>query len=161
MLQIDKSNWSDIGEPEHVAVLPLYPEDLVASMKIKFDEFEEEGLGLVQVAFTSIDETLYILIAHPEGPPECHYVAVRIRSTEPDSKTALMKLLDDIEVKRSDLVWEQEYLGPGRWMLNRLDDNGNEVEMFQFLNEISANRVKKVYEDKGHKQAYFVKYHLG
>lgn len=157
MVQIEKDDWNDIGEPEYIAVLPVYPGDLTAKKYLEFEEFEDEGLGIAKIAYVNIEETLYIFLAHPEGPPDCHYVSVRVSSIESDSEKALIKLIGELELTRAELVWEQEYLGPGKWLLTRLDDNGNEIEMFRFLNEISANRVKKKYENKGHKQAYFVK----
>ncbi len=43
------------------------------------------------------------------------------------------------------------------WMLFRIDDNGNETEMERFRDRLSAERVMRAYEAKGHKQAYFVR----
>lgn len=45
----------------------------------------------------------------------------------------------------------------GSWVLVRLDDNGNEVEMFRFHHERDAIATQRVYEARGHKQAYFVR----
>jgi len=43
------------------------------------------------------------------------------------------------------------------WVLTRLDDNGNEFEISRFNSEHEAQAMKKDYESRGHKQAYFVK----
>ena len=44
-----------------------------------------------------------------------------------------------------------------RWVLVRLDDNGNEHEMVRFLTRKNAKQSADRYTQKGHKQAYFVR----
>jgi hypothetical protein len=48
-------------------------------------------------------------------------------------------------------------LEPMRWVLVRLDDNGNEHEMVRFLTRKNAEQSADRYTQKGHKQAYFVR----
>ncbi|NQZ11657.1 MAG: hypothetical protein HRT35_31285 [Algicola sp.] len=55
-----------------------------------------------------------------------------------------------------DLPWSNEYLGPAKWQLTRVDDNDNETEMKRFLNEVSARWVRDDYEERGHKQDYYI-----
>ena len=45
----------------------------------------------------------------------------------------------------------------GRWLLYRLDDNGNEVEMRRFASRAAAEALMREYEARGHKQAYLVR----
>jgi hypothetical protein len=155
--QINKKDWGEIGDPEYLCTLPLYPADLKIHLNIDFFEFDDDGLGLCQSSVLEIDEIKYWLEAHPEGPEIAQYLSVMVRSFEPDSEHALFVLLETIKLKRSDLIWENEGLGPAQWVLTRLDDNGNNFEVQKFLNERSANWVKQKYENRGHKQSYFIK----
>lgn len=45
----------------------------------------------------------------------------------------------------------------GRWVLYRIDDNGNEVEMRRFAERNAAEALMREYEARGHKQAYLVR----
>lgn len=45
----------------------------------------------------------------------------------------------------------------GRWVLYRIDDNGNEVEMRRFATRDAAEATMRAYEARGHKQAYLVR----
>ncbi|MEE4463156.1 hypothetical protein V2S84_13795 [Azotobacter chroococcum] len=47
--------------------------------------------------------------------------------------------------------------GSGRWVLYRIDDNGNEVEMRRFAERAAAEALMREYERRGHKQAYLVR----
>ncbi|SDR69723.1 hypothetical protein [Pseudomonas oryzae] len=44
----------------------------------------------------------------------------------------------------------------GRWLLYRIDDNGNEVAMRRFARREDAEAAMHLYEARGHKQAYVV-----
>ena len=50
---------------------------------------------------------------------------------------------------------------PSRWLLYRIDDNGNEVAMRRFTNRADAEAVMRDYEARGHKQAYLVREERG
>lgn len=51
----------------------------------------------------------------------------------------------------------QDAAGGGRWLLYRIDDNGNEVEMRRFAERAAAEALMHEYERRGHKQAYLVR----
>ncbi|THG82843.1 hypothetical protein E5198_08845 [Pseudomonas sp. A-1] len=44
-----------------------------------------------------------------------------------------------------------------RWLLYRIDDNGNEVAMRRFATRDDAEAAMREYEARGHKQAYLVR----
>ncbi|MCM2329865.1 hypothetical protein SAMN05216229_101303 [Geopseudomonas sagittaria] len=50
---------------------------------------------------------------------------------------------------------------PGRWLLYRIDDNGNEVAMRRFAKRADAEAAMRDYEARGHKQAYLVREERG
>ena len=84
-------------------------------------------------------------------------ILVLVRSYEKNLFIALSKIINEFSIKENDLKWKSEYLSIASWDLYRLDDNNNEFKMFCFHSEDNANQVKKRYEEKGHKQVYFVK----
>lgn len=155
--QINEADWDEFSSPVPIAVLPLYPDNMAKRHGILFFEYNDAGLGLCRAAFIKINEIKYFLHAHPEGPAKAKYLKVSVRSFEPDSEKALIILLDVLELKRPELIWKNQDLGPAGWILSRLDDNGNEFEMRRFLEERTANYVRQEFENKGHKQTYFVR----
>ena len=46
---------------------------------------------------------------------------------------------------------------PLAWLLYRIDDNGNELEMRRFPERAAAERTMRDYQARGHKQAYLVR----
>lgn len=44
-----------------------------------------------------------------------------------------------------------------RWLLYRIDDNGNEVPMCTFAERAEAEALMREFERRGHKQAYLVR----
>jgi hypothetical protein len=66
-------------------------------------------------------------------------------------------LLDALDLRPEDLPWCPTLDPPGRWVLFRFDDNGNEVEMMRFPDESRANIARAGFERRGHKQLYFVR----
>ena len=44
-----------------------------------------------------------------------------------------------------------------RWLLYRIDDNGNEVAMRRFASRAAAEAAMRAFEARGHKQAYLVR----
>lgn len=155
--QLDEADWDEIAGPEPIAVLPLSPDDLLKSSGIEFVEFDDDGMGLCQRAGIKIDDTIFALFTHPERFEGKACLTVETRSFEKDSEKALSLLLEVLNIQRDELLWEREDLGPTKWALNRIDDNGNEFEMYRFQNEHSANWMRMKYEKRGHKQTYFVK----
>lgn len=57
----------------------------------------------------------------------------------------------------NDTAAMHEEPGSGRWVLYRIDDNGNEVEMRRFAERAEAEALMGEYERRGHKQAYLVR----
>ena len=154
MKQIEEDQWDEIAGPEPVCELPYTVKQMSKTHGLTFFSYEEEGMGEVKAAVVEMGKHKYWLLC-PVGQSEIG-VCVNIRSFEPDSKKALMVLLNHLKLKIDDLPWSNEYLGPAKWQLTRVDDNDNETEMKRFLNEVSARWVRDDYEERGHKQDYYI-----
>lgn len=50
---------------------------------------------------------------------------------------------------------------PLAWLLYRIDDNGNEVTMRRFARREDAEAAMRIFEARGHKQAYLVRAERG
>lgn len=155
--QIDESEWKELTWPVAICTLPFTPEQFSAKYGIQFAEGREEGLGLSRYAFAQIGDVPCFLQAFPEASAEAGFLTVSVRSYQSNSERALQEILSGLELDAESLRWRAEGLGPARWVLCRLDDNGNESEMQRFLERESAERLKTKYDQKGHRQAYLVK----
>ena len=100
-------------------------------------------------------------ITDDENPKEINRdadrVSVSVRSYEPNHELALSKLCAAFGLEENELAYIQENLSVANWALLRVDDNGNEVEVFRYHDRFCAEYVRDSYAAKGHKQAYFVR----
>jgi len=117
--------------------------------------YDEDGLRKMEAVVIDIDGTLYWL-RHPEGQDPIKTI-VEVLSYEPNLDIALEKLVSQFSVSKTELPWVAEKLGKAKWSLSKLDGNGNEIEMYRFHDAQRAKLVQEYYEEKGHKQIYFVK----
>ena len=155
MKQVDANEWKEVAHPIQLCELPLLPSDIEAKKAIKFFHVKEMGLGTLDTAVVEIDGSLFWFQC-PISQKNLG-VIVYTRSFEKDLNLALKKLLKAFDLKKEELIWKAENLGRASWVLTRLDDNGNEIEMYHFHDERTAKAIKELYESKGHKQAYFIK----
>ena len=156
MKQLTVSDWNEMASPFHLCVIPFERKELEEKYRLIFFEYEEEGLGEMCACIVEVKGIHYRLYSPIFQTPDNHLM-VQIRSYEADSRVALDVLMEELEFNSTDLDWVAEALGPARWILTRLDDNDNEIEMFRFLENESARWVQKKYTEKGHKQSYYVK----
>ena len=156
MIQVNEKEWNENAYPVYLCVIPFTRKELEKKFGLTFFEYNEEGLGELCACVVKINKILFWLGA-PVGN-ESLYLNALSRCREKDSELALKELLNDLDINKNDLEWHNNNLGPARWVLSRLDDNNNEVEMLRFQDKDCANWVKKKYEEKGHKQSYFVKH---
>lgn len=156
--QIPESSWGEIAYPVAICILPQTHEEFAKKWGIAFTAFDDDGLGVCHFSVLELEGTKYWANAHPQGPPEAQLLTLKVLSTTPDSRIALVSLLQALSLQEQQLPWINPDLGPADWKLFRLDDNGNDFLMESFLTEFSANWVRRKYEAKGHKQLYFVRH---
>lgn len=154
--QVKREDWDDDADPVYLAVLPFRTDELVSELNLEFFEYEDDGLGLAQSCIIQIENIKYWLCAHPQGPEISQHINVHVRSYEPNTDTARLKLLNELNIEKKSLMHCQDQLGAASWILYRIDDNGNKFEMNRFHQKNSANWFCDKYEAKGHKQKYFV-----
>ena len=155
MKQVDESDWKEIIYPIMICELPLFPKELTEKFDLKFFSYIEDGLGEMEAAIINIDGSLFWL----KCPTDQDQIGtmVSVRSHEVDTQFALSKILTVLNVDKTKLNWVANGLGKAKFILIRLDDNNNEIEMFRFHDKKIADTVQEKYETKGHKQIYFIK----
>ena len=154
--QVSETQWNEIASPICLAIVPFLPGELTEKLGISFSSTHENGLGECLYAFVEINGVISILKAFPEGPYEAQRVSVWVRSFEVNWEPVFTGLRE-WGIEFEDLLFIQKDLKPAQWLLLRLDDNSNEIEMFRFVDEYSAKFVQAQYETKGHKQTYLVR----
>lgn len=157
IIQIDKNQWVEQGHPIDMCVIPFYPKELIEKYKIQFSEFDDNGLGLCQFAVVEVNNHKYWLCAYPNGPDMAHFITVKILSYDSNPIDACTTICSVLDISEKQLLWRRKDLSMPRWRLVRLEDNGNEFEMFQFMERSSAEWSVNKLDTKGHKQKYIIK----
>lgn len=83
-------------------------------------------------------------------------VQVWVRGDVQAPGRCLTPLCAALGLRQDELPWVTAELGPKRWLLLRLDDNGNRAPMWYFREPRQAEAVAKDYAARGHKQSYDV-----
>ena len=154
---INKSKWGEVGNSVELCQLPFSVAEMESNFDIVFFEYQEDGLGNLYGAYVEIDGFKLYLQGTPPRESNENGVLVMIRSIESSPSDCLNMLCNYLSLTVDALLWVMDNLSPPSWVLYRVDDNDNEVEMFRFLNESSAECLRLDYEKKGHKQGYYVR----
>ncbi len=150
--QVPEDQWNEIAVPFDLAVIAITPEILKEKYKIEFFEYYDDGLGEAKACVIDIANTLYWLVTHFDEPE----FMVSVLSFTPNANDALENIIKALSLTSDTIIWQNPNIGKAVWVLFRVDDNGNEIEMYRFLEQNVAEHLKSIYENKGHKQAYFV-----
>ena len=140
--QINFELWDEIASPEFIAILPYFVEEFENTFKLEFEHHDQ-----CDYAFVEINGIYYCLSSYPGEDETKRYIGVEVRSFEANSEFALELFLRNFKIKKNDLIWHSKLLGRRKWIVKKIDENGNEEELFRFLNQESANWFS--YKNKG------------
>lgn len=157
VIRVDNARWHETVAAIPVCVLPWRADEFAAKWQLTLEEFEEPGLGRVRGAVLALGNCVCLAQAHPHGPDAAQRVSISVAGTSPDTRLDLIEILTAMALSEADLPWVSPVLGPARWLLYRLDDNGNEFLIERYQQPEAAERIRAQYEAKGHKQLYFVR----
>ena len=152
---LSKFEWKEVAAPFSLCTAKFDALLFQEVFDLKPLIYWEDGLGECTAFLFTIQNSQYWVRSFLEYNDQRLFIYVDVPSIEPDSQIAYDKLVKELNLK--DVEWVNESLGPASWILTRIDDNGNEIEMQRFLNEISAKHIQRKYEERGHKQAYYVR----
>jgi hypothetical protein len=156
---ITNEDWlrSEMGYPIFLCQTPFSVANIEDAIGISFEELEEDGLGTVFYCFLSIDKKQVMMKGFDHRHRTDDFsVCAYVHCTEPSPKHAIELITNLLTIETRDLLEIGEYLEPPKYSLSRLDDNNNEIEIARFHQKYLAEYVRKNYEDKGHKQDYYV-----
>ena len=153
--KLRKEDWKEVYIPIPLASLKVPIREFCSIHDLDVFSYDEEGLGRLAATVFDVDGTVVWLCgADLSGSNiDCNF---DVRSYELDTTLALSRICAEFKLPFKEFSWVSNDLGKAKWALSRYDDNGNEIEMFRFHSQLAVNAVKKRYESKGHKQAYFV-----
>ncbi len=155
--KVSPEEWSPKRELDQLPLLelPFSIEEVQQKLSITLDRYPVDGLGEFLGAAFKLD-TQYLLINGPIEYAGTNAI-VEMLGNEPKPKTLLTNLCNVFDLDKDDLPWVTELLSSPAFIVLRLDDNGNEVEMQRFHREGTASYYAQKYEERGHKQTYTVK----
>ena len=155
--RIAEAEWKEVAEPIVLCKLPFTPDEFTQRYDVTFNDSLEDGTGLRRYVLVEISNRKFYLQAYPEAPKDCHQLTACTLSYDPDPTESLRVLASALGLREADLPWVSDQLEKAKWKLTRLDDNGNEIEMYRFMRKSDAEWARRNYEAKGHKQSYFIK----
>ncbi len=150
--------WQALGYPIYIAQLPLSYTEIEQRLGVSFSEVHGAGLLAEKNLFMQIEPHIYWLRCRPNLSEIEAYPALYLRADNPNPLLALSQFLDACQINAQDLIKKNPNLSESHWVLERLDDNNNTIEMCRFMEQRSAEFVKQMYQDKGHKQTYLVRF---
>jgi len=159
MIQIDNKQWlqNEDFAPLALLCLPFSVEHVERAINVHFEECSEDGLGTCYYCFLRHDTFELLLKGYLSKQHIDPGVVVEMHSTEKEPLAILNFICDILNIDRNELPWITEHLSSPRFVLYRIDDNANEVEMKRFHEESMARAVANVYQKRGHKQLYLVR----
>ncbi|WP_444997498.1 hypothetical protein [Aliikangiella sp. IMCC44359] len=148
---------SEMASPHFLCQLPFSVSEIEAMIGVEFEELIEDGLGSVCYAFISFDNHQVLLKGfNNRSIKEDFSVCAYMHSSERSPVELLRKVTKTFGIDESQLLELGEYMDSPKYILSRLDDNNNEVEINRFHDKRVAEYLRKKYEDRGHKQDYYV-----
>lgn len=151
---------SEMGNPIFLCQTPFSVANIEEILGILFKEGKEGkkgGLGTDFYSFISIDDKQIMFKGYDDrNRKEDLSVCAYMHCTEPSPRQLIELLTKSLSIDECELLEFGGYLESPKYVLSRLDDNRNELEIARFHNVCLAEHLKKCYEDKGHKQDYYV-----
>jgi len=153
---VPDTGWDAKYDYVPLCTLPVGPQYLADEFGIHFSE-DRNNLGTVIHAFVKLGPKQISLAAYPDGPPEARLVHVGVPGDEREPQAVLALAGRAFDIADADLRWKSPLLEAGRWILCRIDDDGNEIEVDRFLVRCIADNVAAGLEATEPGQTYLVK----
>ncbi|WP_144394243.1 hypothetical protein [Pleionea sediminis] len=157
LIQIDSNEWNEISSSVLLCVIQCSVQELEEKYDLNFNEYVEDGLGTCFSCYVKINECFYSFLDCFSKESKDIGVSVYIRSFESNPESCLNLLYSAMDISSNDLTDVKDNLSKPSWLVYRVDDNGNEIDMQCFLEEHSALAYAKGFELKKHNQSYFVR----
>ena len=149
--------WAPLVDPVRICSLPFEADGIPVHLRIEFRQEIEDGVGRVLLAPCTVDDRPVLLIARPDAPEGERLVELHVLPDDLEWRRARAAVCAAFGVAVADLPDDGAGLPDPPWTLLRLDDNGNEIEMRDYLLESRAEAARRIYEARGHKQTYSIR----
>jgi hypothetical protein len=155
--QIDKDQWDEVISSIQICTLPLSVQEVEKKLCISFFEYEEQGLGKCFGSYLQISGSKLFLMGVDSKQNASFGVVVHVRSFEKEPIKCVQEICYLLEIKTNELRWINPNVSTPKWVIYKLDGNGNEVEAYRFLEKRIADAFLKIHGNKEHKQIYHLK----
>jgi hypothetical protein len=160
MIQIDYSEWDEVAQPIFLCCLPFSVREVEDNFKVKFEHSIEEGLGdtfYSYIGMGNLKVQLKGLLSKDFKEDDKVGVLVFMRSFEESPKIMINEICSFFSIDHCQLFDLEERFEAPKWNVLRIDDNGNEIKMKAFHERAIAEWYSKQYEQKKHKQHFYVR----
>ena len=157
--QMKPDEWLKNETVDQVSLieLPFSVNDIESITELRFDEYQEDGLGTCYSCFVQLNEQDAHFKGHLERNQKELGVVVEMHAHEKHPNLLIKNVCEFLNIEQIDLKWISEFTTKPKFIVYRVDDNGNEFEMESFHVEYMANWYALKFQSKGHKQIYLVK----
>lgn len=112
MEALSENRWEEPGNPIPLCELPCSVESVERALDLRFEKYQEEGLGPCFSAYVLAGESAAMLQGFGSRQSDAPGVLVRMRSTERDPEGLLRSVLDAFDLSPEQLRWmNRELLG--------------------------------------------------
>lgn len=153
--QLHIRDWVVNGSEIAICQLPLTVAQAEKHFGLTFTQCEPDKPEQWH-AVVEHDGQVYLLHAVREGIPPHSQIEVIARGDILNPEPLVEKICSAFRLRPQALPWVSNDLGARPWALWRLDDNNNRSVMWYFKEKSDAERVAKIYTERGHKQLYYV-----
>lgn len=156
---ISNETWmrTEMANPLFLCQLPFSVSEIEGMIGVEFEKIIEDGLRAVFYAFISFENHQVLLKGFSDRHIKNDFaVCTYMHSNERAPLELLRKVTATLGIDDSQLLELGEYMDSPKYILSRLDDNNNEIEISRFHDKRVAESLRKKYEDRGHKQDYYV-----
>ena len=149
--------WQNVekASPQFLCQLPFSVAETEKLIEVEFEESVEDGLGAVFYTLFSLKNQHVLLKGFQDRQIKQDFgVCAYMHSNEKDPRELLKNITIALGIDESCLRELGESLDSPKYLLSRLDDNNNEIDRFH--DESVAQYLKKEFQERGHKQDYYV-----
>lgn len=122
----------------------------------KFDEIEVDGMGKAKYAFFVTENNRYFIIDE-YGSNSANYITqIHLLNNFETLADDLDEVLEVLNLNSNDLVWVDKDIQFSPYELWRQDDNGHKFLIETFPCKADAEKAKREFENRKHKQIYWL-----
>lgn len=153
--QVDEKNWIKSDYRVFAQIKPdiSYFEE---NFQTKFEEIEVDGMGKAKYALFATENNRYFVIDVYNSNSVNHSTQIHLLNNFETLTDDLDRVLQVLKLTSEDLVWVDKDIQFAPYELWRQDDNGHKFLIETFPYKADAEKAKREFENRRHKQIYWL-----